>query len=59
MNIVWRIWCEYDFNQDQYVFSTKEASIDWLSERLAEDGSFTFDEIYNEGLVSFEALKVL
>jgi hypothetical protein len=60
---MFRVWCEYDYGQDSYVFSSEENAISWINSILEADlGHFEADtsveDLWNDGLVSIALLEV-
>lgn len=61
MKCVIRVWCEWDFDQDDQVFANETLAREWV-ERVVmpemEDGD-TLEELEDQGLVSFETIEVI
>ena len=60
MKQVVRIWCEYDYGQDDIVFATTELAENWLRKAIIgqADGN-SFDELMEDGLISTEAIDYM
>lgn len=57
---VCKVWCEYDINQEYYVFASQTAAEKWVDEALeAQDFTESRDELEGEGLIGYEWVTVI
>lgn len=57
---VCKVWCEYDINQEYYVFASQTAAEKWVDEALeAQDFTESRDELEGAGLIGYEWLTVI
>ncbi len=54
-----KIWCEWDFGQDEMIFTSEEKARDWIS-RNFYDGyiSMTVKDAFDDGLISIQELTL-
>lgn len=53
---MFKVWLEWDYGQDNLIFSTKEKAIQWVNE-YGPDYTY-YDELLDEGLCSIQELIV-
>lgn len=58
-----KLWCEWDYGQDGYVFDTEQAAKDWLTRSVKEiDGdepNVTVEEMFDEGLAGLDIVTLI
>lgn len=62
---MFKIWLEWDYGQDSFVFTTKEKAIQWVTDLKIENYEFEgqgdfldYSMLYEEGLCFIEELEV-
>ncbi len=62
---MWRVWIEWDFGQDQFVFSSEEKAEAWArsviaaeAERSDNPEDWDFKALTEEGLIGWDELTV-
>lgn len=54
------VWCEWDINQDYYIFKDAASARAWAVESLQDNGiEESFDELLREGLIGFKNRSVV
>jgi hypothetical protein len=59
---MFRLWIEWDFGQENIVFSSQQNALDWFDglEILDEtDELLTYEVLHDEGLASIQELTVI
>ena len=56
--IVWKVWCEWDFEQDSILFATEALAEDWITNLLDNEGE-DFQQFKKQGLVGVEWIEVI
>lgn len=56
-----RYWCEYDYGQENVVFTSVEAGQNWMSARITEQGDeeITFTNLLENGLIGWETVSLI
>lgn len=54
-----RVICEWDFGQDAQMFATEGVARKWAKDVIAPEVEETLDELEEDGLLWFEAIKVI
>lgn len=59
-----KLWVEWDYGQDSFVFDTEQAALDWL-QRTATDiddgaeGAMSAQEMFDEGLAGLDIVTLI
>lgn len=58
-----KLWIEWDFGQDSKVFSSIDNAKNWLSndpyfKEFLSENKYTFEELEDNGLITYESLTV-
>lgn len=56
MNIVYRVWCEYDIGQEDVIFASEQVAVDWCKIACEECG-LDYSELRESGLIDTEELQ--
>lgn len=63
---MYKVWLEWDFGQDNYIFSTREKAISWVNDQIeVSDAEFKsefpngFDDLYGAGYCEIEFLEII
>lgn len=61
---MFKLWIEYDYGQEDIVFTTKEKAIQWVNDQKINDWDdpekfLTFQDLAYEGLASIQELTVI
>lgn len=60
MTKVYKVWCEWDWNQNEVVFDTKRAAELWVDKCIVDYGvEESRPELEEEGLVSIEWVDLM
>ena len=59
-----KLWCEWDYGQDYYIFTSEDAGKAWLANRIDENELKELEfncvlDIFEEGLAGFEIVKLV
>lgn len=57
-----KLWCEWDFGQDEYIFDTTQNAFMWLQrtislETLKELALDSHQQLFDEGLAGYKLLR--
>jgi len=60
---MYKLWCEWDFDQDSFIFDSKQAAFTWLAnddnfKEMIEGTEDTIDTYIADGLVGTEFLEI-
>lgn len=58
MKSVWKIWCEYDIGQDQFVFKTKAGAELYAMKAIESIEHGLYVELEEENLVGYEKITL-
>jgi hypothetical protein len=59
---MFRLWIEWDFGQENIVFSSQQKAIDWFNGLKIEDENdelLTYEALNDDGLASIQELTVV
>ncbi len=59
------LWCEWDYGQDDYLFTSEETAKAWLWKQILANGDFAdefpggIEQVFGEGLAGFSIKTVI
>ena len=61
---MYKLWCEWDFGQGDYIFVSEKAAFDWLKadanfQEMLKDDDSTFEDYHDEGLLGTDFLEII
>jgi hypothetical protein len=59
-----RIWCEWDFGQENLVFASREAAMKWVTDNVlideyVKENFCNAEDLVRNGLIGFETLEFI
>jgi len=62
MKTMIKLWCEWDFGQDSFIFSNEEKAKAYLEKAMGEElkglDFNNIDQVFEEGLAGYEVVTV-
>lgn len=61
---MYKLWCEWDFGQDDFIFTSQKAAFDWLKndanfKEILKDDDTTLQDYIDDGLVGTWFLEII
>jgi hypothetical protein len=60
-----RLWVEWDYGQDSYIFTDEDKAKEWLWKQIQDNGDFAsefpdgVEMLFEEGLAGFQTVTIL